>query len=158
MLASRELRRRTEKRFERFVTEPAKLDHAVLGPEAILVIRIGGDESDVSAVFRGDQQYVRILPNRRMLERPEGNERVVLRVNDQRRYSDAINQVYRARLVVIIIGAGKAVGHRREAIVEVSDRAHKIDLGNVVEFRVKFFRYQNTPAQPAEKILSVNPA
>jgi len=67
---------------EPVIRYPAKLDHAVLGPEAVLVIRIGGDEGYMPAIFRGDQQNVRIRPSRRMLERREGNERVILRVND----------------------------------------------------------------------------
>src|SRR5438270_13889391 len=81
-----------------------KLDDAVLGPEAIfLAVRVGGDEADVPAVRRCEQDDEGIGCQTRIAERSEGDKRIVLRVDDERgaTYVWAAGQGTGARVVVV---------------------------------------------------------
>src|SRR2546426_8929359 len=111
----------------------------------------------MSAIFWSDQQNVRIFRDPGKLQRRKGNEGVVLAMNYQRRDAYAINQMDRARLMIVVVSAGETMGHSGEALVEISDRADEMDLTRVVELRVELFLYVDAFAQPAQKVLVVNP-
>ena len=58
---------------------------------------------------------------RRIEERLRRHERIVRGGDDQRRHADAVDDPHRARVVVIVFGAGKTEVRRGEDLVEVAD-------------------------------------
>jgi len=60
----------------------AKLHGSILRPRAIFVSPSNAAEGHVPAVFWRNQQHQRVFPDPVVGERPEGNERIVLGMND----------------------------------------------------------------------------
>src|SRR5262249_11429897 len=87
----------------------AKLHGPILGPRAIFVGLSNSAEGHVPAIFRRHQQHERVFRDPVVGERPEGNERIVLGVNDQGRYANALGVGERARFRVIVASAVEAV-------------------------------------------------
>src|SRR5947209_1326904 len=116
----------------------AELDDAVLGPEAIfLAVRVGGDEADVSAVWRREQDDEGIVCQTRIAERSEGDKRIVLRVDDERgaAYIWDAGQSTGARIVVVHVA--EAAGRRGEARVELAYGAHRMQVAHVITIRIE---------------------
>jgi len=66
----------------------AELDDAVLGPVAVFAVGAVGEEADVAAAAREDEQHVGVGGDAGVAERLDRDERVVLGVDDERRDSD----------------------------------------------------------------------
>src|SRR6266481_2954945 len=133
-----------------------KIDYATLGPEASFS-GAGGYKGDVSALFRGQQQHVRIGSDRGIAHRVEGDERIVLGVNDQSRNADAADEGASAGFGVVIIRVSKTKMWRHILVVELLDAANAIQQAHIVTTRKQFFLNLDAVFQTPQKVLLINP-
>ena len=63
----------------------AELYNATLRPEVVFRFRRGCDKAYVAAALRRQKNYVRVLLNRGVAQRGEGDKGVILCVYDERR-------------------------------------------------------------------------
>src|ERR1700681_4015464 len=67
-----------------------------------------------------------------MPENLERNEGVVLRLHYQRRYADSLQKLVRRLGFIVVLGAAKSEGRRRDLVVDLEDGANTLK----VRFRV----------------------
>ncbi len=65
--------------------------------------------------------------------RADADEGVVERVQDQRGHGDAVEHARGGGAVVVVVGAGKAVVERGDALVEVAQGVDAVGAGGVVD-------------------------
>ena len=74
------------------IHQPAKFHRSILGPEAVFARRVCRDEAQMTAVFGREEDDARVGCDGRMEQGGEGNERVVVRVYDERGDAYVLNQ------------------------------------------------------------------
>ena len=139
------------------IDQLTKLNHAILGPEAILVVRIPGYECYVSAAFRSEQEHVRVCSNRLIAQRSEWHEGIIFSVDDQRRNADGANQTLGAGLGVVIIRVGEAESWRDTVFVKLSDGADVTQSVRIVELGKELIFHAEAHLQSPQKLSLIDP-
>src|SRR5437660_9340706 len=139
------------------IDEVAKLNHAILGPEAVFITRISGYECYVSAAFRIEQQHVRVCSDRWIAQRSEWHEGIVLSVDNQRRNTDVANQTLGAGFGVVVICVGETEGWRNVVFVKLSDGADVTQPVRIVEFGKELLFHAEAHLQSPQKLSLIDP-
>src|ERR1700724_3751745 len=111
----------------------------------------------MAASLRGQQQHIGIRGDRWIKERLEGNEGIVLSMNDQGWDANASDERPRTRLRVIVIRVGKSKMGGDVAVVELLDAADAAQQTGIVGLGKKFFFDLDAVLQTPEKVLLINP-
>ena len=139
------------------IDQVAKLNHAILGPEAIFITRFPGYECHVSAAFRSEQQHERICNDRWIAQRSKWYEGIVFSVDDQRRNAYVANQTLGAGFGVVVIRVGEAESWRDVVFVKLSDGADVTQPVRIVEFGKEFLFHPEAHLQSPQKLSMVDP-
>lgn len=122
------------------MNQKAKFHNAVLPPKAVFVpsTTVFRNETDVPAVPRREQCDVRIIGNRGVAKRLKRNEGIILRMKNQRRPADAVDELEGAGALVIINGAFVSAMNGCESFVKVADGSHHVKIADVIKVRMEF--------------------
>src|SRR4051812_4404510 len=114
-----------------------ELDDLPLRPIPIVCSCSGADEAAVSAVAAHPKGDGAVAGEFRVAERCRGDKRIVFGGDDQRGDPDPIHDTHRARLVIVVFGAGEAEVRSRVEVVELADGADRVQPREIEQPRIE---------------------
>ena len=136
----------------------AEFDEAGFGPEAF-VAGLGGDEGAVAAVFGGDDGDEGVVADCGLFEGREGDERIVLRGDDQRGTADSGDDAEGAGGCVVVVGAIEAAEVSGDSVVEAADGVYVRECGKFggrINFRIEAGFVSHAALEPPHEVTLVD--
>ena len=117
--------------------QSAEIHDPILRPPAIFASIGRGEKTDVSAGTRGEHDDVGIAFDRFVWEGVEGDERIILRLDDERWTTYARKMIFGARHRIVLGGAAIASVRGRVTFIEIAYRTDLAQRAKIIKLRVQ---------------------